>query len=52
MNSMITLKFCRWYDLKNSKVIRLHSYKEFFEFFIKNAQKGCIFDVKDDGNTK
>lgn len=49
---MIKLQFCKWHDWNNLKVIELHSYKEFFEFFLKNHQEGCIWDVKDDGNTK
>lgn len=43
---MITLKFCKWYDLRNFDIIILKDYKDFFEFYITNADKGCIFDVK------
>jgi len=49
---MITLKFSKFYKWKNIEVIELKTYKEFFEFYIGNVGKGCIFDVKDDKNTK
>lgn len=43
---MIILKFCKWHELKNLKIIKLRTYKEFFDFYIENHEKGCIFDVK------
>ncbi len=43
---MIKLKFCKWYDWNNLEIIKFASYKEFFDFYIENADKGCIFDVK------
>lgn len=43
---MIKLKFCKWYDWDNLEIIELETYKEFFDFYIENADKGCIFDVK------
>ena len=49
---MITLKFSKFHKWKNLEVIELKSYKDFFEYYIKNYQKGLIFNVVDDGNTK
>ncbi len=49
---MITLKFCKWCEWQNLEIIRLKTYKEFFNFYVRNAERGCIFDVKDDGNTE
>lgn len=48
---MITLKFCKWCEWLNLEVVELHSYKEFFNFYVRNAKKGCIFDIQDDGKT-
>lgn len=53
MNSMITLKFCKWCEWQNLEVIELQTYKEFFDFYIENAEKGCIFDVQvEEGKNK
>jgi hypothetical protein len=49
---MITLKFCKWCEWQNLEVVELETYKDFFEYYYKNSGKGCIFDVKDDGDTK
>lgn len=49
---MITVKFCKFHKWNNLEVIELKTFRDFFDFYIKNAKKGLIFDVKDDGNTK
>lgn len=49
---MITLKFCKWHNMKNMQTFGFNTYKEFFDFYVKNANEGCVFNVKDDGNTK
>ncbi len=43
---MIILKFCKGFDWNNIEMIELHSYKEFFIFYMKNHDKGLIYDVK------
>lgn len=43
---MITLKFALQAKLSEVKTVELASYKEFFDFYIKNNDKGIIFDVK------
>ena len=49
---MITLKFCKWHDWNNLEIFELKTYQEFFDFYVENAENGCIFDVKDDRNIK
>ncbi len=49
---MIKLNFCKWCKWLNLEIVELQSYKDFFRFYLENAEKGCIFDVEDDGNTK
>jgi hypothetical protein len=49
---MIKLKFSKWCKTNNFDILEFNTYKEFFEFFIKNYQKGCIHSVEDDGDTK
>ncbi|OPX46414.1 hypothetical protein CLHUN_02300 [Ruminiclostridium hungatei] len=49
---MIKLCFCKWHEWQNLEVVELKTYKDFFDFYIKNSGKGCIFDVKDDENTE
>ena len=49
---MITLKFCKWHEWQNLEVVELQTYKEFFEFYVENYEKGCIFDVQNGGETK
>lgn len=43
---MITLKFCRGFDWYNIEIIELESYRDFFLFYIKNHDKGIIYDVE------
>ena len=42
----ITLKFCRGFDWYNVELVELNSFKEFFWFFVRNSEKGLIYDVK------
>ncbi|WP_157833846.1 hypothetical protein [Ruminiclostridium josui] len=49
---MITLKFSKHHNWNNLEVIELKTFKDFFDFYIKNYNKGLIYDVKDDGATK
>lgn len=49
---MITFKFYKKCLLRRERKIRVKTYKDFFEFFIKNYNNGVIYDLKDDGNTK
>lgn len=43
---MITLKFCKEFNLDNIEIITLNSFEEFFYFYKENYDKGCIYDVK------
>lgn len=49
---MIRINFCKWHEWQNLEVVELQTYKEFFDFYVANSDKGCILDVRDDGNTK
>lgn len=49
---MITLKFAVGCNAKKVEDKQFETYKEFFEFYVANNDKGIIFAVKDDGNTK
>lgn len=49
---MITIKFYQYCRNDMLTTVKLDTYKEFFEFFLKNSEKGCIYKVKDDGKTK
>jgi hypothetical protein len=49
---MITFKFYEQCKLKKVKTIKLETYKDFFDFFVQNSEKGCIYDVKEIGKTK
>jgi len=49
---MITTKFSPLHKLKKVEVFTFETYKQFFEFYTKHKNKGCIFDVKDDRLTK
>jgi|GEM_PF-6418159 len=42
----IILSFCKEFDWNNVELIELHSFEEFFWFFVKNSEKGLIYDVK------
>lgn len=43
---MIELKFIEGYDLTKTKIIELASFEAFFNFYLENHDKGCIYDVK------
>lgn len=49
---MITLKFSKFHNWNNLEVVELETFKDFFDFYIKNSSKGLIYDVVDDGDTK
>lgn len=49
---MITFKFYKHCLLRRERKIRVKTYKEFYEFFLKNYNKGAIYDLKDDEYTK
>ena len=49
---MITFKFYKRCLLRRERIIKLKTYKEFFEFCKKNLNEGAIYDLKDDGKTK
>lgn len=42
----IILSFCKEFDWNNVELIELHSFEEFFWFYVKNCEKGLIYDVK------
>lgn len=43
---MIELKFCKGFDASDILIVTLNSYEEFFKYFVKNSEKGLIYDVK------
>lgn len=43
---MITLKFCKEFNLDNIEFIELKSFEDFFYFYQRNYDKGLIYDVK------
>lgn len=43
---MITLKFAKEFDWNDIETIELNSFEEFFFYYMKNHDKGCIYDVK------
>lgn len=45
-NKLIELTFCKEFDISNIEIIELRSYEDFFNFYIENHDKGCIYDVK------
>ncbi len=49
---MITVKFSPFSKLSVVEVFYLMTYKEFFEWYLKHCNRGAIYGVKDDGQTK
>jgi len=49
---LITIKFCKEYFMSNLEIYTFETYKQFFEFYMKHKNKGCIYGEKDDGLTK
>lgn len=43
---MITLLFCKEFNLDNIELIELKSFEDFFYFYQENYDKGLIYDVK------
>lgn len=45
-NALITLEFCKDFDINNIEIVKLNSFEEFFLFYMENHDKGCIYDVR------
>lgn len=49
---MITGKFSPQSKLSEIEPFKFATYKEFFEWYVENCEKGAIYGIMDDGYTE